>query len=154
MNDQVFEVHAPGADVARIVDEIRAAVDRKRADGCYADPRVARAERFNLTNLRNDEDFFALYVDCLREAFVVDINDFEIVERRPRFNRLLVGLKRRIWSILKFYTYRLWSQQNQINGLLLTAVEGLDQKYRDRIRELESRLAALESRRGEHDAAR
>ena len=42
----------------------------------------------------------------------------EIYERRARFTKPLVVLKRAIWKLLKFYTYRLWSQQNQVNGLL------------------------------------
>ena len=57
---------------------------------------------------------------------------------------MLVGLKKILWKLLKFYTYRLWSQQNQVNGLLVTALEGLDEKYRNRLRDLEGRLAALE----------
>ena len=58
----------------------------------------------------------------------------------------LVAVKRGIWKILKFYTYRLWSQQNQVNGLLLSASEEIERKYRDRIKALEDRLAKLESR--------
>ena len=57
---------------------------------------------------------------------------------------MLVGLKKILWKLLKFYTYRLWSQQNQVNGMLVTALEGLDEKYRKRLRDLERRLAALE----------
>jgi hypothetical protein len=74
----------------------------------------------------------------------VDINDFEIVERRPVFGRLLVRLKRAIWKLLKFYTYRLWSQQNQVNGLLLAALEGLESSTQEKLRALEARLAELE----------
>jgi hypothetical protein len=77
----------------------------------------------------------------------VDIGDFEITERRKRFAPFLVRLKRVIWSLLRFYTYRLWSQQNDVNGLLLAAVEGVDQRYRDRLNELEARVAKLEQSR-------
>jgi hypothetical protein len=54
--------------------------------------------------------------------------------------------KKTLWKALKFYTYRLWSQQNQVNGLLLAAIEESDKKHRDKIRTLEDRLAKLESR--------
>jgi len=144
MNNSL-EINAPGIDAAAIVDEIRATVERKRAEGAYADPRVARAERSNLTNLQNDDDFFDFYMSCLRQAFVVDINDFAIVERRARLGKLLVALKTAIWKLLKFYTYRLWTQQNQINGLLLSALESSEQKHRSRIKELEERVAHLEN---------
>jgi hypothetical protein len=82
----------------------------------------------------------------------VDINDFEIREQRRFGNRLLVAVKKIIWSLLKFYTYRLWSQQNQVNGLLLTAIEGLDDKYRNKIRDLETRVAELEGKRNKAEA--
>ncbi|MDP6630705.1 MAG: hypothetical protein QGH42_06595 [Kiritimatiellia bacterium] len=144
---EVLEINAPGIDAGAIVEEIRATVERKRAEGAYADPRVARAERSNLANLQNDDDFFDFYMSCLRQAFVVDINDFAIIERRARFGKLLVSLKKTIWGLLKFYTYRLWTQQNQINGLLLSALESAEQKHRKRVQELEKRIAALESER-------
>ncbi|MBT3295881.1 MAG: hypothetical protein HN919_07445 [Verrucomicrobia bacterium] len=143
--NETLEIGAPGIDAGAIVDEIRATVERKRAEGAYADPRVARAEKSNLTNLQNDDDFFDFYMSCLRQAFVVDINDFAIVERRARLGKPLVVLKTLIWKLLKFYTYRLWTQQNQINGLLLSALESAEQKNRQRIKSLETRLAHLES---------
>jgi hypothetical protein len=74
----------------------------------------------------------------------VDISDFEIRERRRFFATMLIRFKKVIWSLLKFYTYRLWSQQNQINGLIVTAIEGLDEKYAAKIKQLEERAAKLE----------
>ena len=145
---ETLEIGAPGLDAAAIVAEIQASVERKRAEGAYADPRVARAEKSNLTNLQNDDDFFDFYMACLRQAFVVDINDFPIIERRARLGKLLVTLKTSIWKLLKFYTYRMWTQQNQINGLLLSALESSEQKHRSTIKALEARIAHLES--GQH----
>ncbi len=152
MNDatrQDFSIGAPGIDTNAIVEDIRATVARKIEEGIYADPRIARAERHNLLHLKNDEEFLDFYLDCLREAVFVDIGDFEIVERRARFSSLLVRLKKTIWSLLRFYTYRLWSQQNQTNGLLLSAIEGIDDAYKEKIASLEERLAALEDKTDE-----
>ena len=149
-DEQVFQIGADGIDAEALVAEIRRTVAEKAARGAYADADIARAERLNLQNLKDDE-FLALYLDCLREAVYVDIGDFEILERRKRFAPLLVRLKRAIWSLLKFYTYRLWSQQNEVNGLLLAAVEGIDQRYRDRLRDLETRVEQLEQ--SAHDKA-
>ena len=147
MADPVFDVAAPGVDTEKLVEEIRAAVARKADEGVYADARIARAERFNLVNLKNDEDFLAFYLRSLREAAFVDINDFDIRERRETAAApFLVKLKKSIWKLLKFYTYRLWSQQNQVNSLLLSATEEIDRKYRDRVKTLEDRLAKLEAR--------
>jgi hypothetical protein len=78
----------------------------------------------------------------------VDINDFPIRERRATpLAPLLVRLKTGLWKLLKFYTYRLWSQQNTVNGLVVTGVEALDEKYQEKLRRLEARIADLEARR-------
>ena len=147
MSESIFQIGAPGVDTARIVAEIQATVARKMAEGAYSDPRIARAERLNLANLKTEEQFLTFYLDCLREAVFVDISDFEIVERRSRFSGALVLLKKVIWKLLKFYTYRLWSQQNQVNGLLLAAAEGIHASAQERIRKLEERIAALEAKK-------
>ena len=145
MSDSLFTIGAPGVDVARIVEEVRTSVADKKAKGLYSDPRIALAERTNLANLRNEDDFLGFYLDCLRDAVFVDINDFEIIERRATLSGLFVALKKTIWKLLKFYTYRLWSQQNQVNGLLLSAMEAQENRNREKIKELEDRIAKLES---------
>lgn len=144
MTEPLFQIGAEGVDVERLMAEIQAAVARKMERGVYRDAHIAQAERANLANLQDDETFLRYYLDCLRNAVFIDINDFEIRERRRLGAGMLVGLKKILWKLLKFYTYRLWSQQNQVNGLLVTALEGLDEKYRNRLRDLERRLAALE----------
>ena len=144
MTDSPFTIGAEGIDAQALVEQIRAAVNEKREKGLYNDPRIARAERSNLNQLKDDDDFLAFYLDCLKDAAFVDISDFEIVERRARCSGLLIGLKRTIWKLLKFYTYRLWSQQNQVNGLLLSAVENMESTHREKIAELETRIAELE----------
>ena len=131
-------------DTEQIVREIQETVERKAKEGLYSDARVARAERANLVNLRNQDDFLEFYMRCLSDAAFVDISDFEIRERRSSLAPLLKGMKTVIWKLLKFYTYRLWSQQNQVNGLLVTAIEGVDEKYESRIKKLEARIEELE----------
>ena len=145
MSDPILHIGAEGIDVEETVNSIRRKVEENRAKGEYADPVLARAERYNLANLKDKESFLPYYLSCLREAAEVDISDFEIVERRKRFAGALVGLKNIIWKLLKFYTYRLWSQQNQINALLLGAIEGLHDDYNDRIEKLEKKIEQLQS---------
>ncbi|MBN1268585.1 MAG: hypothetical protein JXB04_03280 [Kiritimatiellae bacterium] len=147
MADDMFQIGAEGVDTEKIVRDIQAAVERKIEDGEYADARIARAERSNLSSLRHEDQFLGFYLKCLRDAVFVDISDFEIRERRRGLAPLLVALKKVIWNLLKFYTYRLWSQQNQVNGLLVTAIEGLDEKYAARIKALEEEVKRLSTQR-------
>lgn len=141
-------IGAAGIDVDAIVADIQAAVDRKIADGTFADAAIARAERTNLINLREGEDFVTFYLTCLRHSVFVDISDFEIREQRHFLAKPLIALKKTIWKLLKFYTYRLWSQQNQVNGLLMTATEAVEDKSSRQIAALEARIAELEKRLG------
>lgn len=143
MSDEI-EIHAEGMDVGQIVETLRERVAENRRRGLYDDPAVARAERHNLLNLQDDDAFMERYLTCLRHVVSVDINDFTIFERRARFARLLVGLKTGLWKLLRFYTYRLWSQQNEVNGVLLAAIEISENRARRRIEALEARVEALE----------
>jgi hypothetical protein len=146
MSNSIFTVGAPGIDVDKIVADINKSVAQKMKDGIYTDPRIARAERTNMANLKNEEDFLAFYLDCLRDAVIIDISDFDIRERRSTFPAILKAVKKGIWKLLKFYTYRLWSQQNQTNALLLSAIEGIESRYKDKIRNLEERIAKIEGK--------
>ncbi len=146
-------IGADGVNAEKIMAEIKAAVAEKTARGVYRDMRIARTEKANLVNLSDDESFLKYYLECLRNAVFVDINDFEIREKRRFGAFLLVAFKKIVWSMLKFYTYRLWSQQNQVNGLLVTALESLDEKYRARVETLERRLTAAEDKNKEKNVS-
>ena len=146
IKDDLFRIGADDIDAAAVVADIRATVERKMAEGVYTDVRIATAERTHLAAGHSADGFADYYLRCLREAAFVDITDFEIHERRSAFALLLVRLKRGIWSLLRFYTYRLWSQQNEVNGLLVTGLESVDEKYGQRVRTLEARVAELENR--------
>ena len=149
-NTPALSIGAPGFDAERLVADLQATVDRKMADGVYADARVAHAERTNLVHLRASDDFIAFYLTCLREAVFVDISDYEIHERRRFLGPLLVAFKKTIWNLLKFYTYRLWSQQNQVNGLVVTALEGMEEQTAVKLASLEKRIAELEAKTVSH----
>ena len=139
-----ISIGADGIDAGAVVAQIQAEVARKRAAGAYDEARVARAERNNLLTLKDDASFVEQYLLCLRQIVAVDINDFEIIEKRGRFAPALVRLKKAIWKLLKFYTFRLWSQQNQTNALLLAAVEIMETRHRREIAGLRERIAKLE----------
>ena len=146
MERDPFEIKADGVDSAQLVAEIKAVVQAKMTTGAYDDPRIARAERLNLDTFKDDQLFSDFYLDCLRDAIEVDINDFEIVERRPRFSGLLVRLKKTIWNLLRFYTYRMWTQQNQVNGFLLSAIESSEHRHLEKLKKLDQRVRELERR--------
>lgn len=144
MDKTNLQIGADGVDAEALVSSIRREVTARIKNGFYNDPAIARAERTNLASISSDEEFLALFLDNLRDTVFVDINDFEIIERRKGLSAPLRILKQLIWKLLKFYTYRMWTQQNQVNGIILAAMDGMNAAYRKRITELEARVAALE----------
>ncbi len=140
----MIHIAAPGIDTDSIISDIHATVKRKAESGCYQTAGLGETERFAPLEFRDNAAFLAFYLENLRESAFVDIGDFEIVEKRPRFRRTLTRLKQAIWSMLRFYTYRLWSQQNQINGLLLAAIEGIHDQQNQKLAALEEKISALE----------
>jgi len=151
MTEAAVKIGAEGVDHDTIIREAEAAVAQKRADGTYAAAGLDGKEPVNPLAFKNDEAFLAFYLESLRETAFVDISDFEIEERRRRFSGFFIRLKRTIWSLLKFYTYRLWSQQNQINGLLLSAIEGIHERNQEEIQQLKDRIAELERAAGSRE---
>ena len=141
---QKISIGADGIDAQQIVSQILEEVDRKRKEGVYDEARIARAERNNLLTLKDDASFMEQYILCLRQIIPVDINDFEIIEKRSRVAPLVVKLKKTIWKLLKFYTFRLWSQQNQTNSLLLAAIEIMETRHKREVAELNVRIDKLE----------
>lgn len=149
MNEETkpfIKIGADGIDVHALESEILAAVAEKRRSGAYDDEIVARAERNNLLTLKDDGEFLDRYVRCMRQIVAVDINDFEIHERRSAVAPLVKALKKAIWHLLKFYTFRLWSQQNQTNELLLAAIDVINRRSEKRIKALEEKVRLLEGR--------
>ncbi len=159
MNESEIKIGADGIDAEEIVRKIRERAEARRNSGVFDMDAVVRAERFNLSVVKDNADFFDRYIASLGVVFNVDINDFEIIEHRSRLAPLLKRFKKGIWSILKFYTYRLWSQQNQVNKLFHSALELMAKRDSEqlkamqaRIDDLEARLAALEGGRADASA--
>lgn len=153
MAESYIKIGADGINAEEIVAQIRKRAAERRESGEFDLDAVARAERYNLATVKDNTEFFDRYISCLRLVTEVDIGDFEIVEHRAKFAFLLKKLKKTIWSLLRFYTFRLWSQQNQVNNMFHTAIEIVArrdseqlQKLQSRIDELEARLAKLEGR--------
>lgn len=139
-----IQIGADGIDVHALVEQILDTVADKRARGVYDDDVVARAERNNLLLLQDDAQFMEQYLTCLRQIVPVDINDFDIVEKRGALAPVSLLVKKSLWKLLKFYTYRLWSQQNQTNAVLLAAIEIMNRKHKAEISELKERIESLE----------
>lgn len=142
-----FTIGAGGIDAHALVNQIREEVGRKTREGVYRDARIARAERHNLIHMQDSDELLKYYLTALRDTVHVDMNDYAIKDKRSGWKgSLLVKFKTVLWKLLKFYTYRMWSQQNQVNGLIVTALDSSQQNADKRIAALEARIAILEAK--------
>ena len=151
MNKTQVTIGAQNINRQTVVQEARQSVERKQRNGTYSSAGLNTANKASPLDFKTDSQFLSFYLETLRENVFVDISDFEIEEKRHRFRSALIRLKKGIWNLLKFYTYRMWSQQNQINGLLLSAIEGLNERREAEIRSLKKRIAELEKEISQKD---
>jgi hypothetical protein len=147
-NDSIFDIGSSieNINAEDIVAQVQKKVEQNMDDGIYQDPMIAAAEKHRLINVKGIEDFTPYFMSCLKASINIDINDFEIVEKRSKFSKVLIKVKTIIWKSLKFYTYRMWSQQNYVNSLLLSALETVEQNHRIQIEALEKRIEELEKK--------
>jgi hypothetical protein len=145
-NISIFDIgsNIENINAEEIVAEVQKKVEQNMENGVYQDPTIAAAEKHRLINVKGIEDFTPYFMSCLKASINIDINDFEIVEKRSKFGKILVKFKTLIWKSLKFYTYRMWSQQNYVNSLLLSALETVEQNHRIQIDVLQKRIEELE----------
>jgi len=140
--NQILTVHAEGGEEA--ARSILAAAAQRHASAKLPLERLTQSKVQSPAGFADNTAFLQALLATLQDTTFVDISDFEIVERRQRWSRPLIALKKGIWALLRFYTFRLWSQQNEINGFLLAALQGIHEDANDRIAKLEDRVAALE----------
>lgn len=141
-----LQLFAENIDTQQVQQEILEAA-RKRHPSAKLPYETLQAGRMQTPDsFDSNSAFLQQFLAVMRDNTFVDIGDFEIVERRRYGGRILIAFKRAIWSLLRFYTYRLWSQQNEINGFMLAAIEAMNETSKERQSELETRIAVLERR--------
>lgn len=150
--DDAIQIGADGINAEEIVAAIKKRAEERVKRGDYNSDAVLRAERYNLSAIKDSNEFFSRYLRGIHTVVQVDINDWKIVERRAsRLAPLLVKFKKTIWSVLRFYTYRLWSQQNRANDLLHTSICLLADRDGEKLTKLEEQLNRIEAAQAKLD---
>ena len=132
----------PGQDVREAMAEIRDRVEKKRREGHFDDYELTDVKSMAVENFKTDEAYLDYYLDATRRAANIDLGDFKI-ESKTSAGRLLVGLKKIIWKLLKFYTFRLFSQQKEFNAMAASTLQGMSQKVNRRLAALEKEIERL-----------
>jgi len=135
-----------GIDPEAIMAEIRARVEERKESGGYRAYDLAAVRARELDNIRIDYERLS---DCLPDLWRtanVDLGDFPIPAKTPGLGVPVAALKKVIWKLLKFYTFRLFSQQKEFNARAAVLLQAVILRYEGRLAELEERIGRLEKR--------
>jgi hypothetical protein len=127
MND-IFEIGANGVDVKRVMRDIEERVARKKRAGVYDRYDLSRIASLELKNVKSEADFLDYSLKVIQQTWDIDIGDFPIYSKGGLLGKPFVLLKKTIWKLLKFYTYRLFSQQKEFNCQITNAITSLNRK--------------------------
>ena len=141
--DKTFEIKSSGVDVRDIMTKIRERIEQKTRAGIYDSYNLSGVIALELENFKTDDDYLNYYLRTIYRSANIDLGNFRIPSKTIFFGLGSVFLKRIIWNLLKFYTYRLFSQQKDFNSKIVGIVQGMNQKFDCRLADLEEKIEEL-----------
>ena len=129
-----------GVDVKAIMETIRKRVDEKKAAGVYDRYNLSGITKLEIADVKSDEDFLNYYLKVMQKSYELDIGEFDIPSKGGLVGKPAVWLKKIIWSLLKFYTYRMFTQQREFNLQVVNTLKGLNRKIDRQHREIMEKL--------------
>ncbi len=144
-NEGTFSIGAEGIDVQKIMGKIRKRVDEKKAAGVYDKYNLDDITRLEVSEAKSDEDFLRYYLKIIRRTYMLDIDDFDIPSKRGILGKPVVWLKKIIWHLMKFYTYRMFTQQREFNLQIVHTLAALNRKIDKNHKEILDELKKLKS---------
>lgn len=135
---ETFEIKTPGVDVKKIMEDIQKQIEEKKEQGVYNQYNLDRVTKLEIENIKGDVEYLQWLLKVLNVSWDINIGDPQIVNKGGLLGKPVLWLKKSIWQLLKFYTYRLFSQQKEFNsqvvmavGLLAKRIDQLEKKVQD-----------------------
>jgi hypothetical protein len=141
-----FGVAAPALDAESLVKDVRERVRRKKEAGAYEEYDLEGVTSLDYEKELGEEDFLRYHLQVVERLSDVNYGDFDIVSKGGLFGRAELFLKKVIWKLLRFYTYRLFSQQREFD---CQVSEALQCHYRWSRQEIDRLTRELEELRKE-----
>ncbi len=127
-DEQTFEITTEGVDTDEIMRVIRARIEQKRKAGVYDRYNLTGITKLEVAEAKSEEDFLRYSLKMLQRTHEIDIADFPIPSKGGPFGWLEVIVKKALWYLLKFYTWRMWTQQREFNAQLVNTLRALNRK--------------------------
>ena len=150
--NDVFSIELDNIDVQEIIRTVKERVEKKRAAGVYDKYNLVGVTRLEVSQAKSEEDFLRYQLRALRKSWEIDIGDFDIPSKGGLLGRPAVWLKKIIWHLLKFYTFRLFMQQRDFNLQVVNALQSLDAKLEKLRQRLESASPSPDRKENSGDA--
>ncbi len=144
--EKEFGLTAQALDAEALVGRFRERVDEKRRSGSYEGYDLEGIAALDFEKELSEEDFLRYYLQVVERLSDVNYGDFEIVPKGGPFGRIEVLLKKTIWKLLRFYTYRLFSQQREFDCQVAEALQSHYRWSRSEIDRLNGEISALRDR--------
>ncbi|MBN1521974.1 MAG: hypothetical protein JW928_05510 [Candidatus Aureabacteria bacterium] len=139
-SEALFDIPSARVDTESIMNEIRKRIEEKEKAGIYDKYNLAKIHTLELMDIEDEKDFLEYYLKAIKSTWAIDINDWEIVSKGGTLGKPALLLKKIIWKLLKFYTYRLWSQQREFNVQIANTVNAINKKFDAEIEELRKEI--------------
>lgn len=143
---KIIEIYGIGPEAEKIHQEIQKTIEEKEKMGVYALHSLISGMNADFLDLQNDAQFLEYYLKVIKRTWNVDINDFEIQKKKGLKGKAEWVLKKIIWKLLKFYTYRIFSQQIEFNSQIKNTVLAMHREFSGRIERIEKELLELKGK--------
>ncbi len=143
MKEPIFKIGAEHIDVEKIMQEIQTRIEEKKKKGVYDQYDLSGISKIEFENIATEEEFLTYYTDILQRTCDINIADFPIMNEGGFLGHIEVFVKKIIWKLLKFYTYRLFTQQKEFNCQVTNAFLSLRKCMDIRFKEIHERLDYL-----------
>lgn len=145
--ERIFEIPGIGVDEDAINREIQERISEKEKNGVYDCFNLSEDLRMDFLDIQGDAEFLVYYLRVIKKTWAIDINDFEMTGNQGIKGFFEVRLKKIIWKLLKFYTYRLFSQQIEFNSQIKNTLIAIEKEYSARISRIESEINQIKNRK-------
>jgi len=142
-----FDIPSCKEELQWIKKEIEKRVKEKSETGIYEKYNLAKIHTLELQDIEDESEFLDYYLKAIKTTWAIDINDWEIINKGGIFGKPIVLLKKIIWKLLKFYTFRLWSQQREFNAQVANTINAIEKKYKSEIENLKKEINALKNKK-------
>ncbi|NQT93372.1 MAG: hypothetical protein HQ559_11475 [Lentisphaerae bacterium] len=117
--------------IAGLDADVREAVKAWDASGAYGSDEIDFVE---VKELQDSAEVVSRVLKMMSTTCLIDIGDFDIPNRGGLIGGVEVFVKRFVWKLLRFYTYRMFSQQREFNTQIVAVLN-----------EMWARIQALEA---------